>query len=260
MTALRHDGRKTVALLTLGIPVALLLLGSCPDQARAASPLPAVPARGIVDLDEGALEFWMQLQFDPWPDDLQPGGTTYRGWATVIGIETGDPVFNTFLDLWLFTKIDRYEKMHLRFRIGLLGAGSGGTAFMPFPQNARAGNWYHCAVTWARDAWALFRDGECVGRGPRSMDFDAAMTDRGVVRLGSVKGRSGRGGPVVVDELRISTVARPASALGFHDRLSPDLFASLLWSFDQAGELDENVLTDEALAEGKHGRGLDLRK
>jgi hypothetical protein len=218
----------------------------------------AIPARNIVDLDEGTVEFWMRLDFDPWAADLDPHGKAYQGWGTVLSVDTGDPIHGSLLDLWLFTKMDRYRNTSFRFRVGLLGMLGKGPGFLPFPKDARAGDWRHCAFTWNRDSWAVFRNGERVAQGKRTMGFDALMHKDAELRLGWAAGRSGRGSLVVIDELRVSSVARKPEDLGNRGRLNADALTTLLLTFDDPAALDVELPPYAGFVEGKFGMGLKL--
>ena len=191
----------------------------------------AFPARGLIDMDEGTVEFWIKFHFDPLAVELNTK-RTYQGWVTAFSVSTGDSIQPCLIDLWLFTKIDRYRNKHCRFRVHVLGAPGRGPGYLLFPKDVRKGLWYHCAVSWARDSWSSHLDGKRLGTWPRTVDFEARLHTSAQILLGRGATRSGRGGPVTIDELRISSVARTPMDLGFHGPLKPDLYTTLLLTFD----------------------------
>jgi len=182
-------------------------------------------------MDEGTVEFWIKFHFDPLAVELDTK-RSYRGWVTVFCVSTGDPIQPCLVDLWLFTKIDRYRKKHCRFRVHVLGAVGPGPGYLLFPDDVRKGPWYHCAVAWSRDSWSSYLDGKRLGTWPRSADFEARLHTTAQILLGRGATRSGRGGPVTIDELRISSVARKTEELGSRGPLKPDPYTTLLLTFD----------------------------
>lgn len=238
-----------------------------------------LPALGLFDFTEGTVEAWVQFDFDPrgWKEDS--GVYQWRGrWFTFEAPETPT-------DLGAQVVIEYGLKNH--GRLGRIEPGCNWrTAFvvdgqkvphplLPACTEIEPGTWHHFAITW-HDARVVraYIDGELA----QEMEFPYAIARPvpAVARIVIGHPEVSSFNRIAIDDLRISTVARPPDSLGFHQApLQADPNTLLLLDFEEIEERDGQRLVrpavmaradaDEAYAirggriiAGKTGQGFAL--
>ncbi len=234
------------------------------------------PQRFNVDPQEGTLEFWWKPRFDTRAGlPLEKG--QMQGLASLVTFSGQTGGFSS------------------SYLIGsIFGGNGGGTYFRFSPQSAllpltSAGlveqdQWEHLALVWRGHETLLYRNGELVSQRRHPGRFaDSVGTQAGKPLLPKWPFYFGdhwnRGGNFVLDDIRLSAIARRPEDLGFHQPgLTPDPFTILLDACDQlqatAGEAapqwrtvpqvqwegDGGLLLGPGtvVADGRSGAGLQL--
>ena len=248
------------------LPVALLILSGLPGSAVcAAADLPAFPAQHFVDRDEGTVEWWMCFKENPLPAEFMDGSVTYKGWGPLLNITTGDPLVPGFLQAAAFTKADSGAAEitpYLALRVTLLGMPPPGHYYIGLPRDIKAGDWHHIAIAWDRENCYFYLNGERTRRRDgkhREPTPSVHLSSTAGIILGARADGYGRGqARYIIDEFRISMVAREAGDLGFHGPLDPDLFTTLLLKFEESDGSLQNLPDYTGRTAGKFGLGLDL--
>lgn len=248
---------------------------SAPALAQPAAGSIELPGQGLFDFTEGTVEAWVQLDFDPrgWRED---GGVwQWRGrWFTF-------EVPETETDLGALMVSEFGLKNH--GRLGRIEPGCNWrTAFvvdgqkvphplLPVCTELEPGQWHHFAVTWHDGRLVrAYIDGELA----QEMQFPYAIARPVPAGSRIIIGHPGGVGfnRPVVDEVRISSVARSPEELGAHRvPLEPDPHTLLLLDFEEAvGGMvrpavmvradgpAEFAIEGGRIVEGKAGRGLAL--
>lgn len=180
------------------------------------------PAFGNLSLEEGTIECWVTLAFDP--EDA--AGEWYRFF--LFAVRSTDEQFQQFQLFW---------------RTPVKGFTTNSVVFEGVKQNQlvgkaqlgwKKGEMHHIALTWAnaRD-YELYLDGQCVSRGRRLQRWEGNIQNL-TISIGLQLGAGRYACPIVVDELRVSSVARKPNELGFFATkpLSEDVFTLILDHFD----------------------------
>jgi hypothetical protein len=244
--------------------------------ARAAEPdfAASFPAKGLIDLNEGTIEYWIKFDFDP-----QEQHDNWRGRASVFWLDLGDKAFPD--DGWSATigtrsltaqPSDGMAAM-TRFAITLEGKKFPHPAFSMFPPG-KAKEWHHFALTWSGGRAAqAFVDGKPSDRNEYHDSFIRSLGAAARVGIGHDP-RSKyipNHNPIALDDFRISAVTRKPEELGFSvGALKPDRQTLLLLDFEHG---DDKIVPAHSAAEptptpvlpkkwkyvdGKFGRALSL--
>ncbi|MFW6060274.1 MAG: LamG-like jellyroll fold domain-containing protein [Phycisphaeraceae bacterium] len=221
-------------LLTILLLVALVMMcGKAKADDVATWPLP-----GLLDADEGTIEMWVRLDFEP----LAPHDG-YHSHANPLRMSWADPSYPDDQSTWtLFSKHAGYRtssgmQAGLRFAMRAGGESLFRPLYVNFEQDAERGQWHHLAVAWSR------RAGEVVGylngrrSAARSITSDSTLMIFPDAMLALGEGR------IAIDELRLSSVARPHGQLGHDGALEPDSATLLLMRFDELPSNDTSELT-----------------
>jgi len=214
-----------------------------------------MPAAAIMDLQEGTIEAWVKLNFDPqhhsearWRSvgslcalevpktDTEPGALIHVGWGQQAAHRH---------NRWI-----RYTTLRAAFvKNGVQ---------LPHPVMAHCndwgeGQWHHIAIVWkdGRDARS-YVDGQKIGW--RYFPWSAARSIPSTARLVIGATMYINDNAISVDEIRISSIARKPEDLGFHHvPLRPDPFTLYLENFEQVTEANGKRFTRPFLAEGGEG-------
>lgn len=238
-----------------------------------------LPARELMDFEEGTIEAWVMFEFNPegWQED--EGVYQWRGrWFTFIAPQTET-------DLGAKVVIEYGLKNH--GRLGRIEPGCNfRTAFyhdgqkvphplLPACTKMARGSWHHYAITWSGGRFVrAYLDGELAQEleFPYSVMRDIPAEARIIIGHPEISGFN----LIAIDDLRISSVARSAQELGFHHApLQPDPHTLLMMSFDAMAEGEGGLeVTPEVIAdlgapesyqagagriiEGRHGQAWAL--
>jgi hypothetical protein len=88
------------------------------------------------------------------------------------------------------------------------------------------------------------------------MDFEARLRPEARMLIGRSAVRGGHGGPLAIDDLRVSSVARQPAELGVRGALEPDAHTLLLLSFDGLSAEEPVLRPDYAAVDGVEPRPL----
>lgn len=239
--------------------LAWFVLAAAPAVWEARAAEIAIPAAGLLGLDEGTLEFWFQMRFDPAAVARDPERWKYQGKPVLFRLGDGAYPGSGF-----GISILGWDKnICLRFGIDLDGRQATKPMLPPIVSPKRE-QWYHFAVAWKDGRTVIvYLDGKIVARQDCPESFTRRLFAASTLRLSEAK--------LAIDDFRLSAVARPPSELGCHGPLQADAATLLLLSFDQplaAGKLvPDRAATlaaacplalpkPFALVPGKFGQGL----
>ena len=233
----------------------------------------AIPAGSIMDLEEGTIEAWVKLNFNPRHENSDR-------WKSVGSLCLME-VPKTSADLgasihagWGLETTKRFDKVSRRatFRVAFIVNGQQ----LPHPALADATDWgqdawRHVALTWRNGREVrVYVDGKPAGERlfPVSAKRDIPSTARLVLGLPSYIASNA----ITVDEIRVSSVARKPEDMGFHRApLQPDPCTLYLEGFENVtDEKDKRVtrpfhaervgeafeVKGGAVVEGKSGKGF----
>jgi len=207
----------------------LLTLSLHAPQRAGAEGIP-VPAAGIVDLDEFTIEMWVQLFFNP---QLQHEGQQNRG--TIYELHYADPAFpDDVLHAYMFSEYSKAASLMRTLTYNQVYASGSRLMYSlqgAFPADAKENSWHHLAVSYKGRTRTIYFNGE--GQPDQlSGPFSHALREQAMLWIGS--NRNNDAGYFAIDEIRVSSIARPREQLGFFAKepLKPDLYTTLLLSFD----------------------------
>lgn len=205
------------------------------------------PALDNVDFREGTLEFWVKMAFDPAP--YLPA-KDYQGFMVLAALAGESGGLNL-----------HYSAPAGSGQPALWCSIGPKTKLTPFgtPQCLfHRDEWHHVALTWKGCDMALFLDGNPAGRIKQNEFLYRVFGDHGSkpILFGDIWNVVAL---MVLDDFRLSRVARPAEELGFHGELKPDVYTSILDPFEGGFDPDGKTLTSpRALFRG--GGGLPTRE
>lgn len=213
-----------------------------------------LPARELMDLQEGTVEAWVMFEFDPEGWDPEKGVYQWRGrWFTFIAPQTAT-------DLGAEVVIEYGLKNHGRlgrvepgcnFRIAFSHDGQKVPhPLLPACQRFGRGTWHHYAVTWTGGRFVrAWLDGELAQE--MEFPFPVARDIPGEARIIIGHPEISSLNLLALDDLRISSVARRPEELGCHHvPLAPDPQTLLLLSFDNMTQTEEGLMvTPEVMAD-----------
>lgn len=245
--------------------VCLLLVAPLLFQARAATGTLTYPLVDNVDLREGTIECWVRFGIDV---------------AEFLPAKD----FKTLAVLFDFQG-EKGTMAASHFVGSTFGNDKGGWYFRPGPKPMllpiaavaiwKKGEWHHIAFSWRAKMMRLYMD----GKEASNRDQQASLQDGfGVVtdQLLMFGDKWNVGAPFVLDDLRVSTIARKPEEFGFTaGELKPDPHTSLLDPFECDFAPDgkrrtqpKAILVGEGglptppcvFVEGKFGKGLSFFK
>ena len=218
------------------------------------------PAQDNLDLKAGTLECWVKLGFDP---EEMISAREYRGLATLFALKAEKGGLNVLMFSGAMFK-DTYG-----WSCSIGGEGKP----LPFAARCRPwkqDEWHHIALVWDGQKMMLYLDGKKASERVQPVTLETSfgrMTEE-PIRFGDKWGKRAK---YVIDDLRLSAVARKPEELGFHGRLKPDPFTRILDGFEADFAPDgktrtkpevmfsgEGGLPDKMceFVEGKFGKGL----
>ncbi len=202
----------------------------------------AYPAEDNINFSEGTLECWVKLMVDPNPYmDPKSAFTGLLQWVSLSG-EKGGIKFLYFNRNGLGVFASSMQPKDKMKPMSVAGAA--------FEKNV----WHHLAFVWKGKEMSFYWDGEKTSHPPQLERLDDAF--------GSVANKTiifgdpwHKCGLMMMDELRISTVARTPEELGFRNvPLKPDIHTSILDSFERVEDVAfERLTTPEVIHAGKSG-------
>ena len=220
--------------ISAGVVLALSIFLSPARTAPAAEPL-AIPAAGIIDLDEFTIEMWVMLAFDP-----QEHHEGQRNHGFVYEINYGDAKFpESSLHWFVFSEFfPREKQMWTRLYNQVFDPITGDrltySLLGNFPQDATRNSWHHLAVSFSGRTRRMYMNGVEISNSEMSGPFAHPLRSTAVLRLGT--DRRKLDSHLAFDEVRVSSIARPRDQLGFFAKepLKPDRHTTLLLNFDEA--------------------------
>jgi len=250
----------------------ILFLAILSSAALGQSEQAGFPARGLIDLDEGTLEAWVQFAFDP-----SEKHKSYKARGSIALLDFSSPVFpRDEMSLSVYTlDFSRQHQMNtrakIRFGINFEDREIRHPMSPWFKPGLKPASWHHIAVCWSGKRMWAYLDGKRAGDHHVDRRFDRPLNNTDMFYLGLHPQRRYYATMLVIDELRISRMARPADQIGFAGQLQPDANTLLLLTFDQHNDriVPAHAATQEALKPqlvptymaiiaGKYGNGLAL--
>ncbi|MCM8768770.1 MAG: LamG domain-containing protein [Candidatus Omnitrophica bacterium] len=221
------------------------------------------PAKGNINLDEGTVEAWVRLDFEP-----QQTSQEYK----------------VLLPLFQFTDPEAKVNIVIAYSCPAgsqacwyLSLDSGGEKLLrlsALPRGWQKGEWHQIALTWKANQAKLYLDGKLVSEAKSNQPFKGEVKS-GEIFIGDRWTSDKVKTEAVIDELRISNVERKVEELGFSGRLKPDPFTLLLEDFEQLAGEGQEIRTKPVVCSshsgekfgrvsggksttGKFGQGLSL--
>lgn len=211
-------------------PFLLALLSCLPAlRARERTGIVTYRAEDNVDFREGTIELWLRVPFDV--REHLPSGTKYKGLLTIADIASQHGSFGIiyFAGAMHRPEAGFYCSAGSR-KVELHGISFGRLVVEP-------DEWHHIAVTWKGTVLKAYLDGRQCGERTCPEIIHVALGTVGdqPLRLGDKWEAKGR---MVIDELRVSSVAREPRELGVHGKLAPDLYTRILDGFETGFDAD----------------------
>jgi hypothetical protein len=215
------------------------------------------PALNHLDFREGTIEFWLKLAFDP--ADYLSGGR-FTGLLRVLHLAGEDGGGQ----LRYFAQGDS-----LRWSVSKT---SPLTPIGPAVRALTPGRWYHLALMWQGREMALYLDGERIAGREQVVPLHQVFGRLDRTQTLNFGDPAGRQALMVIDDLRISRVAREPRELGFFvGEHRPDIYTAVLDPFEEDFVPDGETTTQPRVTwtgsgglpsrecrfvPGKFGRGL----
>ena len=204
-----------------------------------------LPARGVLSLEEATVECWVKFNFDP--KTPATGRWNSRGVWFTFQIPKGAGLPGSLITFGAGlkdTSRHRRKSSACLFRVGFMIDGEE----LPHPIFFDAtkwgkGKWHHMAVAWtnARRV-SIYVDGKLIHQRQYPIPFRKTVPRTARIVLGQT-GYVGNNS-LVIDEVRISSIARRAEELGFFRvPLNPDPYTMLLENFDNVTTAAGKTLT-----------------
>ena len=233
--AMRNSKRQTVKSALSLVGAFVFAAGMLVNVQVAEGGTISYPAMGNVELPQGTIEMWITPQFDPIDSDLAK--KDYWGFNLVQIYQDDD---NFICLIWRSIKGRRGPFARHRqqgFRIPTnFSTISGWKKDEP----------HHIAYCWEgeTDWWVI--DGKKTNEssskyGPLKLHMNESMT----IELGTAKVNE----KFVIDDLRISSIARKEDEVGYHNpgKLGNDAWTLLLDTFDEPFECDGTTQTSPVI-------------
>lgn len=239
--------------------IALLALASTLPAAE--TPYLDLPAQGIFDMDEGTIEFWFKPGYDP-----QEAHPNYLGRASILAVLFGDPAWptdglsigNGTQDAGRRTPTGRNCLM--RLGITVEGQDLRHPLLPSIGHDLKRDTWVHFAAAWrGKNVWVYVNGKRTTANNAPDMTYERAprvtLTPDARLCIGGWPKAYLPSNMAAIDDLRISSVARPPAELGASGPLKPDRHTLFLMSFDS---LDKASLSIDAAATSIAARPLNL--
>ncbi len=188
------------------------------------------PALGNIELNEGTVEAWITLCFDP------NASTTRKWWLRALFFDSCFSGKDSFKVSWAIEAGKKGGKKIVNSGIKVSLAFKG---IFLYPMGYvikkkelwKENTCFHYAVTWKGKRMKLFINGKQVNEVKQSFAMNPDILASSKLFIG---GRYSNAGRFIVDEFRISSVAREPRELGFYSKgpLKPDAYTLLLDNFD----------------------------
>lgn len=245
------------------IVAAMLVCFCLAAAAQAQTGTLVYPGGSNVNLRSGTVECWLQFGLDPrevFPSD------EYLGLLSLVRVGTERAVISA----------SYYAGSSMKPEAGWNVSAGPQPPMLPVTMHRvvwTPGDWHHVAITWDGNVMRFYADGKLAGEREQNVSFAQAVDAPDQVRIlfGDVWGNRGR---VILDEVRVSLVAREPEELGYHvGKLEPDPYTSVLdpleGDFQPDGKMHTRptiIFTGEGglpsrpgeFVEGKFGKGLSL--
>jgi len=222
----------------------IVLLLVCQADAQSTGML-SYPSLSNINMAEGTVEFWYQPMYDTKPH--LPSTKKYDGLAAMFQFQSeyGGLSILHFAGAATMPSAGVWTSMgSRRYEIHPVNFGK----FVP-----ERGAWHHFALVWKGNWMRTFLDGKAIGERTHPVDLDSAYGVFGAqpLRFGDKYHRRGR---FVIDEFRVSNIARDQKELGYFGQLKPDPFTRILDDFEYPFEPDGKTHTKPAVIfSGKGG-------
>lgn len=221
-------------------------------------------AEDNLDLREGTLELWLRVPFDV--REHLPSGKEYKGLLTVAELVSR----SGSLGLIYFAGAMHRPEAGFYCSVGSKEVELHGISFGRFILEPN--EWHHLALTWKGCVLRAYLDGQlCSERTcPELLHVALGPVGAEPLRLGDKWEANGR---MVIDELRVSSVAREPHELGAHGKMAADPYTRILDPFETAFDPDGTKCTQPQVmfagqgglpsrycefVEGRFGAGLAL--
>lgn len=217
-----------------------------------------LPARGLVDLEEGTIEAQIWFAFDP-----NAPAEKFKYHGTAWTYDYGDAAFaDDMLSLSVYTvngSKTAEPRMQPRLRFGGVFENRKLRHPTAVPYAMEANRWHHVAIAWTdggRRIW-VYIDGKAHADSmePR---WVRAVTNRAALHLGK-KPPIWEPSCLALDNLRISSVALSAEQLASDGDPSIDRHTTLVMTFDESAEEGTVRPTFAATAAGRAATALPGR-
>ncbi|MFO8081204.1 MAG: LamG-like jellyroll fold domain-containing protein [Armatimonadota bacterium] len=222
------------------IPLVLVLTLPVTAFAQPAAGTIELPALGLFDFTEGTVEAWVSFEFDPrgWQED--EGVYQWRGrWFTFEAPETETDLGATVVSEFGLKNHGRLGRIEpgCNWRTAFVVDGQKVPhPLLPTCTELEPGTWHHFALTW-RDARVVraYIDGELVEEREFPYTINRPVPEGARIVIGHPEGTGFN--RIVIDDLRISAVAREPGEFGFdHAPPEPDPNTLLLLDFEQIAD------------------------
>ena len=165
------------------------------------------PVANNINLKQGTLEFWVNMNFTRKPTVDKPYGLYYMFDIPSNVLDENKNIVR--LCLVVTESLVRKDSTETAQRFNLFFGEK--DKYISVPVSWKQGEWHHVAVTWDGNTGALFLDGEARGTKPLSGGLfggDAASLKGDFYIGGLFNAGNDRGPEGLVDELRISDTVR----------------------------------------------------
>ncbi|HRU04272.1 MAG TPA: hypothetical protein P5137_00695 [Candidatus Brocadiia bacterium] len=250
----------TVFRKSASLPAVLLCALLAAPAWAAGSASIVVPAGSIMDLEEGTIEAWVKLNFNPRHENSDRWKSVGSLCLMEIPKTTADLGASIHAG-WGLETTKRFDQVTRRatFRVAFVVNGQQ----LPHPALADAtdwgqGAWRHVAFTWRNGReMRVYVDGKLAGERlfPTPARRDIPSSARLVLGLpGYIASNA-----ITVDEIRISSVARRPEELGFHHvPLRPDPCTLYMEGFENVTEEKGKRMTRPFLVE-RDGEAFEVK-
>jgi len=241
---------------------ALASIACCQTLSAAETGTLTYPAEDNIDMREGTIEFWLRVCFDV--QEHLPSTDKYDGLLALVRLAggSGGVTMGYFAgagykpSAGLFCSLASKKATLHGFFLG---------KFLPKPDE-----WHHLALSWKGKKFWFHLDGEQRVEKTCLEFIHLAFGPMGQHPI-FIGDKWHRRAEMVIDELRISTVARRSSELGWHGKLRVDPYTLVLDPLDGSFTPDGKKRTEPAvvfggvggvpskqceLVEGRFGNGL----
>ena len=253
--------------IPLALVLALFALASAGAEelvlGKTASGTLTYPALDNMNFEESTVECWIKLAYDPAP--LLPA-KDFQGFLTFMAIKAEDGGVSIG-----YAAQKGQDKPQWFCSVAPKPVVYG---FGFVPPLMKLGEWHHLAIVWKGQEAFTYWDGKETGRSKQNASFGKVF---GSLRDATIfiGDKWNRHSLMVIDDLRISRVARTPAELGFNGELKPDVYTTLLDPFECDFTPDGKATTKPSVifngagglasapccfVQGKFGKGLAFYK